>query len=50
MHIIVLSCKLGQDESIASDLDDLFSLIELVSRNDASDGLNEVMDSVCISL
>lgn len=47
VHICVLSCKLGRTDHLGEMLDTLFSSMASATRNEASEGLNEVMDAVC---
>ena len=47
VQVVVISCKLNKLESLGSKLDDLFTIMDSVTRNEASDGLNQVLDAVC---
>ena len=44
---IVLSCKISKLDAILPSLSDLLSAMDNVTRNEASDGLNLVLDAVC---
>ena len=44
--MIVLSCRTSRVGNINKDLDCVFASINTVSRNEAADGLNQVIDAV----
>lgn len=47
--VVVLSCKTLRTVDLSADLDALFTWMPQVTRNEASDGLNQVIDAVCNS-
>ena len=47
IQIILISFRLNLPQTTSSSLEELFRLLDRVSRNEGYDGLNEVINDVC---
>lgn len=48
VHVVSLSCRLGRIDTLEADIVRLIKSLDNVTRNEISDGLFAVLDSVCV--